>query len=490
MFKQITRLARHSAIYAVSTAIQKLPGFLLLPIYTSTEYISSRSAFSDYVMVFAFIAFMNFFYTYGMDSALMRYFFLGKHSRKTVFSSTFFVLLITSLVTTVLLLVFSEPLANLLLKSPDYANFIRLAAGILMLDALGNLPYHILRAEEKALQYTAYRGVRFLLELAFNILFVVVFKFGVIGILYTALAAAAINLLVMSPIILRYLTREINFSLAGEMMRFGLPFLPHGIAFTTIELVDRFIIPEILGKDALGVYGANYKFGAMLSLLVNAFRAAWQPFFLKIAQQPDAPQIYARVLSYFLLGAGMIVIGGTLFIEDVLTMKLPGGFHVLGPQYWDGIRIIPVVLFGYCFYGVYVVLTPGFYIKKQSKYMIIFTGSGAVMNIAANIILLTLWQDIWGAAIGTLLSYMTMALTIYLVGNRIYPIPLEWPRILKILVMISLVMGVYYTWNLSLLLRVGIFVAAALISWAAILSDAERAIALNRLRGFLKTDKS
>ena len=486
IIKQISNLAQHSAIYAVSTAIQKLPGFLLLPIYTNFNYIPSRSDFGEYVMIFTFIAFMNFFYTYGMDSAMLRYFFLGEKDRKTVFSSTFYVLLVTSLITTALLLLFSPALAGLILKKSSSANFIQIAGLILIFDALGNLPYLILRAEEKSIQFTVYRGIRFILELLLNILFVVVLRQGVLGILYTSLAAAVINLLIMTPIIARYLVRRVDLPLAKELLMFGLPFLPNGIAFTTIEMVDRFIVPEILGKDVLGVYGANYKFGAILLLLINAFRNAWQPFFLKISKQDNAREIYTRVLTYFWAGAAAVVLLVTLFIRDLLTFPLPGGRTMLGAAYWDGIGIIPIILLSYCFYGIYVILTPGFYIRKQSKYMIVFTGSGALVNIIANLILLPWMNSFWGAAWATLISYVTMAATIYLVSNRIYPLQIDWGRLGRVTVLLLGVLGIYYflappLWG-RLLLAGGVIA----YNYFWVLTDGERKAmkrGLGKLRG-------
>jgi O-antigen/teichoic acid export membrane protein len=161
--------------------------------------------------------------------------------------------------------------------------------------------------------------------------------------------------------------------------------------------------------------------------MITAFRNAWQPFFLKIANQENARQIYARVLTYFVLGGGMLLLMISYFVRDVLTYNFFGKFHILNnPSYWDGISIIPIILLSYLFYGIYVILTPGFYIKKESKYMIVFTGTGAILNIASNMILLPLLNSFWGAAWATLISYFVMMLTIYLVANRIYPIPIEW----------------------------------------------------------------
>ncbi len=481
IFKKIGRLAQHSAIYAISTAVQKLSGFLLIPIYTNPEYIKTTSDFGDFVVIFTFLGFMYFFYTYGMDSAMLRYFFLGERDRKTVFSSTFVVLLCTSLVTTVILVTFSEPLADLILKSPDYANFVRLGGFILFFDALGNLPYLILRAEEKAIQFTSFRVFRFLLELSLNIYFVVFLKTGVIGILYTSLTASIVNFLVMLPIIVRYLNLKIDIPLCKEMLAFGLPFLPHGIAFTAIEMIDRLIVPVILDKDAVGIYGANYKFGTVLLLLINAFKNAWQPFFLKIAKEDGARQIYSRVLSYFLLGAGFITLLGTFFIRDILTFKYFDSFYFLGEPFWSAIDIIPIILLSYCFYGIYVILTPGFYITKKSKYMIIFTGSGAVLNIVANIILLP-HLHIWGAAWATLISYMTMALTIFIVSDRIFPIPIEWGRIAKISVGLIGLMMAHYLLDLSIWLRLLLVALSLIIAVFWILTDEERNAAAKALR--------
>ena len=473
IFKQISRLAQHSAIYAISNAFQKLSGLILLPIYTNLNYIPSRSEFGDYVMIFTFIAFMYFVYSYGMDSAMLRYFFLGKKDRKIVFSSTFFILFATSLLTTALIVLLSPDIASVLLKSADYAHYVRLAGFILFFDALGNLPYLILRAEEKSIQFTLFKLFRFFLELGLNIFFVVVLHKGVVGILYTSLFASVINLVVMLPIAFRYFTPRIDFSLGKELLGFGLPFLPHGIAYTTIEMVDRFIVPAILGKDALGLYGASYKFGAILLLLVNAFRNAWQPFFLNIANQPNAKDVYSRVLTYFIIASGLIVLLATYFIRDVLTLHYFGKFYLLGERYWDGISIIPIILLSYCFYGVYVILTPGFYITKNSKYMIVFTGSGAAVNVLANILLLPVMY-IYGAAAATLLSYATMALTIYFISQRIYPIPIDRARIAQMAVLIIIFMSAYYLWDLSFWLRVGLSGIILSVSLFWILNSRER----------------
>jgi len=480
IFSQVLKLTQHSAIYAVSSVVQKLPGLILLPVYTNTAYLPSRSDFGDYALIFTFIAFMYFVYLYGMDSALMRYFFLGGYDRKTVFSSISIMLIVTGAGVTVLIILFSPALAGLILKSESYKPFVILAALILFFDSIGNLPFIILRAEEKSVQFTLFRGLRFVLELVFNILFVVFLRKGVIGILYANLAAATINLLIMAPIIFRYFKPSINWTLWKEMLRFGLPFLPNGIAYVTIETVDRFLVQEYLGKDAVGLYSPNYKFGTALLMLVIAFRNAWQPFFLKIADQPNAKEIYSKVLSYFVICAGFITLAGTYFIKDVLTLHYFSRFYILGPEYWEGIPIIPIIFLSYFFFGIYVILTPGFYIEKKSALMIVFTGSGAAVNIMANIILLPKLH-IWGAAIATLASYFMMALTIYIVSNKIFPIEIEWDRILKMCIPMAALMLLFYQFELTIFARLLIIAATLIYSYFFVLRRSERYVLKERI---------
>lgn len=483
IFRQISGLARHSAIYAIGTVIQRLPGLLLLPVYTNFNYIPSQKDYGDYTILYTFIAFMSFVYLYGMDSSMLRYFFLGEKDRKTVFSTTFLTLLLTSVFTTFLLFIYSPEVAAFILESPDYAPLIRLSALILFFDSIGNLPYLILRAEEKSIRFTVFKSSRFVLEVIFNVVYVVILKMEVSGIFYTSLTASIINLAMMLPIIFRYLSRRIDLKLWKEMLGFGLPLLPNGIAFMTIEMIDRLIVPEYLGKAALASYGASYRFGMLLLFVINAFRNAWQPFFLKVANQENAKQIYARVLTYYVLGAALLVLGISYFINDILTFHFFGKFYILNNKsYWDGIAIIPIILLSYFFYGMYVIMTPGFYIKKESKYMIIFTGSGALLNIVSNIILLPLLNSFWGAAWATLISYFVMTLTIYLVANRIYPIPIEWNRLTKIFVLLFALLVVYYALDLSLWLRAAIIAAAVAYCIFGVIHPGERKALKMRLR--------
>lgn len=462
MIRQIKNLARHSSVYTFSTFIQRALGFVMLPIYTDTSYIS-KIEYGDLALVYTFVAFMTIIYLYGMDAALLRYFFLGDYSRNQVYKAGFIGVFMNSLVISGLLFLGADSVAFLILGDSGYAVFIKLAAAIMFLDGLGNLPYLALRAEEKSVTYSVFRIGRFILEVFLNILFVVVLRYGVIGILYANVLASLINLLALLPYQNKYLRGPFHKESFMTLLKFGLPMIPNGIAYLTVEMSDKYLMRFLLGKETLALYSANYKFGSMLLLVVIAFRTAWQPFFLKVAKEDENPQrIYARVLTYFTLAGAFIVVAGSYFVEYIAQFPLSATKTIMGAAYWDGLSIIPVILTSYLFYGLYVNFTVGIYIKKKTKLMALFTGLAALVNVGSNFYLMPNY-GIMGAAVATLLSYLTMAVAIWIANQRIYPIAYEYGRILMILVYLAGMLFLLYYFDLSFWLRLLLILISPLL---------------------------
>lgn len=462
MIVQIKNLARHSSIYTFSTFIQRALGFVMLPIYTDTAYIS-KIEYGDLALVYTFVAFMTILYLYGMDAALLRFFFLGGHSREQVYKAGFSGVLLNSLIISTLLFLFAESVAFVILGDAGYASFIKLAAVIMFLDGLGNLPYLILRAEEKSITYSAIRIGRFVLEVGLNILFVIVLRYGVIGILYANVLASLLNLLALLPYQAKYLRGPFNKESFITLLKFGLPMIPNGVAYLTVEMSDKYLMRFLLGKETLALYAANYRFGALLLLVVIAFRTAWQPFFLKVAKEDPNPQaIYSRVLTYFTLAGAFIVVVGSYFAEYVIRFPLSATRTLMGQDYWAGISIIPIILTAYLFYGLYVNFTVGVYIKKKTNLMVVFTGLAAVVNVGSNFYLMPKF-GIMGAAFATLLSYMTMALAIWFANRRIYPVPYEYIRIITILVYLSGMLFLLYNFDLPFWMRLLLILISPLL---------------------------
>jgi O-antigen/teichoic acid export membrane protein len=297
------------------------------------------------------------------------------------------------------------------------------------------------------------RIIRFLTELGLNILFVVYYKLGFLGVLYANVLAAFFNVLVLLPFQWSYLKGHWNTEAFRSLISFAVPMLPNGIAYLIVEVSDKFLMLKLLDKETLGLYSANYKFGSILLFLVIAFRTAWQPFFLKLAEQKDAKEIYSRVMTYFVLMAVVIVVYVSFLIEYLVKIPLPGSITLLGKAYWPGIKIIPLILTSYLLYGIYVNLTVGIYIRKKAQLMIIFTGLAALVNIGSNFYLMPNF-GIMGAATATLLSYLVMAITIFIANQKIYSVAYDYKRLVFLFVILLVSLFVYYYFQPQLLVRI------------------------------------
>lgn len=424
----------------------------MLPVYTDISYLASRSDYADYSLVYTFIAFMNVFYLYGLDAAFLRYFFLGKQKKEDIYFSAIQVLSITSIITSIIIYLYADSLAYLIFNESGYDFFVKMAAGILFFDTLCSLPYLILRAEEKSVHFTAIRTGRFFLELGLNLFFVVYLKWGVKGILYANLMATIINFIVLLPFQIPYLKGKFSSEAIKELLKFGLPMLPNSIAYLIVEISDRYLMPRLIDKDTLGSYSSNYRFGTLMLLLVLAFRTAWQPFFLKIANQEESKLIYARVMTYFILFASFVVLGGSLLVEYVVQIPIGAEKTLLGKAYWNGLQIIPLILFSYMLYGIYVNLTIGVYIKNKSHLMIIFTGLAALVNISSNFYLMPNF-GMMGAAVATVLAYLVMVISIYIANHKIYPVKYEYVRITFILLYLVSGLVIFYYYSPNIVVR-------------------------------------
>jgi O-antigen/teichoic acid export membrane protein len=459
---EIKNLTKHSAIYTISTVVQRAEGLILLPILTDTSYLATKSEYGDYTLIYTFIAFMNVFYLYGIDASFLRYYFLGRQKKEDIYRSAIQILSITSLLSSALIFILAEPLSLWIFNESNYVFFVKIAAAILLVDTLCSLPYLILRAEERSLLFTAIRLGRFLLELALDIIFVVFLKTGVKGILYANLLAALVNLMVLIPSQLHYLRGNFSFPAIRDLLRFGLPMIPNGIAYLVVEISDRYLMLHLLDKERVGEYSANHKFGTLMLLLVTAFRTAWQPFFLKVAGQADAKKIYGRVMTYYVLGAATVVLAGGLFIEYLVKIPIFGQSTILGKAYWGGVRIIPLILLSYMFYGIYINLMVGIYIMKKSEWMVLFTGLAAVVNIGSNFYLMPHY-GLMGAALAAVLAYLVMTISIYIANQKIYPIAYEYKRLSIILGYLLAGLILYYFFPVNIYLRILIIAAIPLV---------------------------
>jgi O-antigen/teichoic acid export membrane protein len=421
MLSDIKQLGKETAIYGVSTIVGRFLNFLLVPLYTN---VFSRQDYGLMTNVYAYIALFNIIYLYGMDSAYLKYASTEElGDEKKTFSTAYNAVLISSLLYSLLFLVFRSGLFRQLALAEGQKRILFLIMGILFFDAVSIVPFARLRFHNRPWKFAIIKSLNIVVNLALNIVLILRFHMGIEAVFLAGLAASVLTWLALLPDILKNLELRISRNLLGALLKFGIPFVPTGLASMVTQVIDRPILLALTSAATVGVYQANYKLGIFMMLFVSMFQYAWQPFFLKNAARQDARILFGKVLTAFLLAASAIFIVLSLFIEDIVKTSI-FGVHLVGRDFWEGLPIVPIILLAYLFNGLYINFMAGIQIEKKTQFMPIVTGAGALVNVAANFLLIPEF-GYFGAAWATLLSYLIMAVGNYLFSQRFYRIKYE-----------------------------------------------------------------
>lgn len=441
MLDKIRRLGTETAVYGVSTIVGRFLNFLLVPLYTN---ILVPGEYGIVTYLFSIIAFMNVIYGYGMESAYFRYSSTGEIGTKEQnFSTPFISLFVTSALFSSLLLLGSYPIAEFLELPPRHTPLIHYASWILFFDTLAVVPFASLRMEGKATLFAGIKLFNIVTNVGANIIFLLVYHMGIEGIFASNLLASATTLLLLVPTIQRHFTTNFSQELYRALLKFGLPYVPAGLAGMMIQVVDRPILRLLTDDTTVGIYQANYRLGVFMMLVVQMYDYAWRPFFLNHAREPNAKEMFARVLTYFVLLMSVVFLLLTFFLPDLVKISIVGR-HIIHPAYWSALGIVPIVLGGYLFLGIATNMIAGIYIEKKTHYLPIITFVGAAVNVAGNFLLIP-GLGPYGAAWATFLSYFVMAVMQYVIVQRMYPINYEWKRLVKIAFAGAIVLFLYYT---------------------------------------------
>lgn len=429
MRDKIKRLGSDTAVYGVSTILGRFLSFLLTPVYANLLIPGELGIVAT---VFAYIAFLNVVYGYGMESSYFKY--AASRERgddRQNFSVPFLSVLATTMVFSGLLAVSAPAVARLAGIPPVYERIVLFSILILAFDAVAVIPFAVLRLERKAVRFATIRVTGIVVNVGLNLVFLMSFRMGIEGIFLSNVLSSALMLALLVPTMLSHLTFRWDAVLYRALLSFGLPNVPAGIAAMMIQVIDRPILEALTDRATVGIYQANYRLGVFMMLIVSTYDFAWRPFFLSHAADPEAKPLFARILTYYTLLMSAVFLALSFFLEDIVKIPLFWGRSVLPEAYWGGLAIVPVVLLGYLFLGMSNNMVAGIYIEKKTRYLPPVTFAGAATNIGVNYLLIPR-MGMMGAAVATLLSYFVMAVIVYFIGRRVYPVPYETGRILKI----------------------------------------------------------
>jgi O-antigen/teichoic acid export membrane protein len=487
MREKIKELTKDTAIYGISTIVGRFLGFLLVPFYT---HFISRGDMGIYANIYAYLAFLNIVYIYGMDAAFMKYSSLAapEHKKET-FSTAYLFVVLSTIVLTALMYALRMPFASLMEVPSLYRRLIYYVIFILLFDTLALIPFANLRLERRAKKFAVIKLVNILLNLGLNLLFFITFHMGIEAIFAANLIASAVTFLALVPEIRARLCFRIQGSQLRRMLRFGFPYLPASLASMMVQVIDRPIVLALTDADTLGLYQTGHKLGIFMMLVVSMFQYAWQPFFLNNALEKNAKEMFATIMTLFVLVASVLWAVVSLFIDSIAGLEFAAGRTLIEGNFLPGLVVVPVILLAYLFNGIYVNLQAGVYIEEKTKYFPLVTGAGALVNVAANLLLIPR-LGIMGAALAVLASYAAMAVSLFLITRRIYPVAYELGKLAKIMATVVATGLAYY--YLHYFVGVELWHRFVLLGGFAALLFALRVITkddVRRVRGMLPAGK-
>ncbi|MBX7155461.1 MAG: oligosaccharide flippase family protein [Bacteriodetes bacterium] len=422
---KLRTLASDTVVYGTSTIVQRFLTFMLTPIYTN---FLTKTELGDVVYIWSVIAFLNVLYSFGFESAFLRFYKRDDENRFSVYTHAFLPIVIISGLVTMFTLVAPNSIANLLqLSGSDNALLIRLAALIPFADAIMLIPFARLRMERKAKQFAFIKFLLVVINVALNIILVVWLHKGALAVMIAGVTSSAFGALLFVPSILKHLKFEWNADLFSDLTAFGLPTLPSGFSAMMLQVADRPILRMYADAATVGLYNANYRLGIPMMLFVSVFEYAWKPFYLSHAADADAKQLFSRVLTYFTVVCAGLFLVLSLFIGYVVQAPFIGG-RFINEAYWSGLHIIPIVAAAYFFNGLATNFASGLHITKRTRYIPLATGSAAITNIALNLILIPS-LSYTGAAWATFAAYAVSAIVMYLYSQREFTVDYDWSKV-------------------------------------------------------------
>lgn len=440
----LKKLAGQTALYGLSSMLGRALTFLLVPFYTA---ILLAADFGVMTELYSHVALLNIIFMLGMETAYFRFTNREGLNENEIFNNAESLLLSTSLFFAGLLILFSQPIANAL-DYPDKSNYITWLALILATDAIVAIPFAQLRLENKAARFAFIKIFNIVLNISLNVFFLVFCRKVSQGQLLPSLKPIIDNIYVpgndvayvflsnlianamLLPIFWKSFSKlkfSIDPAILKPMLVYAYPLIFMGLAGMVNESFSRIILRRALPEgfypgrsnaEALGIFGACYRLSVVMNLAIQSFRYAAEPFFFSQAPDKNAPDVFSRVMKWFIIACLF------LFLMVSLNLDFLGRVTFRNPVYREGLVVVPYLLLANLFLGIYYNLSVWFKLTDRTYFGTFISIGGAVMTIVLNILLIPI-LGYEGSAMASIACYFLMCLASYALGQKYYPIPYE-----------------------------------------------------------------
>ncbi len=414
-------LAKDTAIYGMSSIIGRFLNYLLVPLYTA-KISAASGGYGVITNMYAYTALLLVILTFGMETTFFRFVNKEGEDAHKVYTTVLCMVGGTSLLFIALVMAFIHPLSSLM-GYADHPAYVWTMFVTVAIDAFQCIPFAYLRYKKRPMKFAAFKLLFILLNILLNVLYYVVLGGTEVGYAFyiNLVCTASITFCFYKELKEGFMGDFATWSetkrLIGKMLRYSWPILVLGIAGILNQTADKILFPYIYkGNDShtqLGIYGAASKIAMIMAMITQAFRYAYEPFVFGKAKDKDSRDTYAAAMKYFLiftLLAFLVVMG----YIDVLR-------HIIGRDYWDGLRVVPIVMAAEILMGVYFNLSFWYKLIDRTIWGAWFSGIGCVVLIAVNVIFVPQYGYMACAWAG-FAGYGTAMILSYFVGQKYYPI--------------------------------------------------------------------
>ncbi|MDD3858805.1 MAG: oligosaccharide flippase family protein [Bacteroidales bacterium] len=431
MSSPLKKLAGQTAVYGLSSILGRLLNYLLVPLYTR---LFAPEVYGIVTELYAYVTFLLILLTYGMETGFFR-FAQDKSIFDKVYSSILVSITATSTLFIALLLIFLTPIANLLdyQLNPEYILWMGL---IVALDSLISIPFAKLRLQNKAWKFAILKLINIGINIGLNLFFLLLcpkltssnpdsallsLYSPTIGVGYVFIANLIANVFTLLMLLPEILNIKFSFdkALLKKILIYAMPLLIAGFAGMINETLDRVLlkhlVPDSLNPmEQLGIYGANYKLAILMTLFIQMFRYAAEPFFFNNKNESNARELYAKATKYFII-CGLMIFLGVMFYIDFIKYFIDVNYH-------EGLKVVPILLLANLFLGIFFNFSIWYKLNDMTKYGAYLAIFGAILTIVLNVVLVPIYGYV-GSAWATLICYVAMTLLSFYWGQKYYKVP-------------------------------------------------------------------
>ncbi len=478
----IKKLASQTFWYGFSNIFGRFLNYLLTPLLTT---IFASQKYGDISILFASAAFLQVVYTYGMETSYFR--FNNLYPEKDVYNTGLSTIVITTLVFTAVLFIPVQSLANYMEigSHPEYIKWVLL---IVALDTLAVLPFSKLRFQGQPRKFAFIKVLNILINVGLVVFFLVYCKGqhekgaeNFFALMYDPaidIGYVFIAQLVASAITLILLWKELSsfsFSWNGKLIReillYSSPLVIVGLGGMVNETIDRFMITSLYpgssdeARSANGIYSANSKLAVIITLFITAFRMGAEPFFFRQSAEENAPRTYARVMKFFVITCCLCFLMVMLFL-DIWKYFMGVKTH---PEYLEGLKVVPLLMLGKIFLGIYYNLSIWYKLTNRNMMAAYVTIAGAGITILINWLFIPRFGYM-ACGVASLVCYGFMMAVSYTLGQKHYPVPYAWKKLMAYIVICILLFLIHqlfrsYSPNIWLTHGFGVLLSLAFVAF-------------------------